>query len=71
MVGSHLIATTAKLRNPKVPNVTMGVPIEYSAPPFVAFHSAMMLTLIICPGLEEGAFVFMIQSYTIYIRFVI
>jgi hypothetical protein len=31
MVGSHLITTTAKLRKRKVPNVALGVLIEYSA----------------------------------------
>jgi hypothetical protein len=44
MVGSRLIATTAKLRNRKVSNVAPGVPIEYSAPRFFPFHSATMLT---------------------------
>ena len=66
MVGSHLIATTAKLRNPKVPKVAMGVPIEYSAPLFcVSFCYDAHIPLIICPGLEEGAFMSMIQSYHI------
>jgi hypothetical protein len=33
-VGSHSIATTEKLQNPKVPNVALGVPIEYSCASF-------------------------------------
>jgi len=62
MVGSHVIATTVKLRKRKVPNVSLGVPIEYSAFDCFPFHSAIMLTsrLSFCPGLEDGAFVSMI-----------
>ena len=44
--GSRLIATTAKLRNPKVPNVALGVPIELSALHFfsvLTFHSYFVL----------------------------
>jgi hypothetical protein len=37
MVGSRLIATTAKLRKPKVRNVALGVPIELSALHFSHF----------------------------------
>jgi hypothetical protein len=37
MVGSRLIATAAKLRKRKVPNVALGVPIEYSAFDFSHF----------------------------------
>jgi hypothetical protein len=37
MPGSHLIATTGKLRKPKVRNVALGVPIELSAPHFSHF----------------------------------
>jgi hypothetical protein len=44
MAGSRLISTTGKLRNPKMPNVASGVPIEYSALRLVPFHFAMMLT---------------------------
>src|SRR5882762_7438970 len=62
MFGSHVIATTVKLRKRKVPNVALGVPIEYSAFGFFPFHSAIMLTsyLSFCPCLEDGAFVSMI-----------
>jgi hypothetical protein len=44
MFGSHVIATTVKLRKRKVPNVSLGVPIEYSAFDCFPFHSAIMLT---------------------------
>lgn len=59
MVGSHVIATTVKLRKRKVPNVSLGVPIEYSAFDCFPFHSAIMLIsrLSFHPGLEDGAFV--------------
>ena len=43
MVGLHLIATTAKIRKRKVPNIALGVPIEYSAVHFFPFHSAIVL----------------------------
>jgi hypothetical protein len=44
MLGSRLMATTAKLRKRKVLNVALGVPIEYRALHFFPFHSPMMPT---------------------------
>lgn len=42
--GSRLTATTAMLRSPKVSNVVVGVPIEYSALHFFPFHCTTVLT---------------------------
>jgi hypothetical protein len=65
IVGSRLIATTAKLRNPKAPSVALGVPIEYSALHFfsLSFCYYAHVLLVICPGLENGT--------SVMIRFVI
>jgi hypothetical protein len=71
MVGLHLIATTAKLRNQeavlkkRLLSVALGVPIELSMLRFFPSLYDAHIPLIICPGLEDGMFVSMIQSYSI------
>jgi hypothetical protein len=52
--GGWIVLNRNHSKAPKVQNIALGVPIEYSALHFLSFHSAMML--IVCPGLEDGTF---------------